>query len=65
MSTKININLISEYRQTHHLTVKEFCKQCKVSLSTYYRIIRGSDFNLIFLFRIAKIINVPVHLFFK
>lgn len=60
MSAKVNANLFSEYIQNNRLTVKEFCKQCKVSLSTYYRIIQGKDFNLISLFRIARKINVPV-----
>lgn len=61
----INTKLILEYIQINNLTMKEFCKQCNISIATFYRIIKHKNFKLISLFRIAKKIQAPVHTLFK
>ena len=65
MEDKLNIKIIEDYIRTNNLTIKDFCKQCNISVSTFYRIIQGKDFNLLSLFRIAKTINLPIHKFFS
>ena len=61
----VNVALITEYIKTNHLTKKEFCKQCEISTSTFYKIMEGKNFNLISLFRIAKRMNVDLCRFFS
>ena len=65
INEKLNTQIIIEYIENNNLTKKEFCQQCKISISTFYKIINGKNFNLISLFKIAKIIEVPIHMFFK
>ncbi len=65
MKDKLNVQIIEEYIKTNNLTKKDFCKQCNISVSTFYRIMHGKDFNLLSLFRIAKNMNVPIHKFFS
>lgn len=62
---KINYKIIEEYITANQLTITEFCKQCEISTSTYYRIMRGKDFTLISLFRIAKRMNRKIYTFFE
>lgn len=54
MINLLNTKMITDYITTNHLTKREFCKQCKISITTFYRIMKGKNFNLIALFRIAK-----------
>lgn len=56
----INTNLISCYLKENNLSVKEFCKLCKISISTYYNIINGKNFFLSALFKMAKVLNVHI-----
>lgn len=65
MEQLVNVTLINEYIETNRLTEKEFCKQCKISTSAFYKIMEGKDFNLISLFRIAKRMNVDLCRFFQ
>ncbi len=65
MNNKVNAEIITEYINSNGLTNKEFCRQCNISLSTFYRIVRGGDFNLKSLFRVAKKINLPLYKLFK
>ena len=65
MNDKLNVNLIFDYINKHHLTKSNFCKQCKISTSAFYRIINGKDFQLIALFKIAKIMNLKLYQFFE
>ncbi|MDE7158169.1 MAG: helix-turn-helix domain-containing protein [Clostridiales bacterium] len=65
MKRKMNVALIAEYITANQLTVKEFCKRCDISVSTYYRIMQGNDCKLLSLFRIAKTMNVLLQQFFN
>ncbi len=65
MKDKLNVKLIEKYIKTNNLSIKNFCKQCNISTSTFYRIMQGKDFNLLSLFRIAKNMNLPIHEFFS
>ncbi len=65
MEKLINLNLISAYMKDRHLTVKDFCRQCAISSSTYYNIMQGKNVNLKVLFRIAKRTGIELHRFFR
>lgn len=56
----MNVEMILEYIKSNNLTNKEFCKQCRISTSTFYRIMNNKNFNLVSLFKIAKKMNVRV-----
>lgn len=42
------------------MTVTEFCKECKISQVTYYKIINTGKSNIMSVFRIAGRMNIPV-----
>lgn len=56
----INVDMILQYIKMNRLTKKEFCKQCQISTSTFYKITRNENFHLIALFKIAKNMDVKV-----
>lgn len=41
MATKINTELIENYRKEHNLTIKEFCKKCGITQTSYYKLMRN------------------------
>lgn len=41
MKLTIKTELITNYIQQNNLTIKEFCKQCKISHNTYRKIMNG------------------------
>ncbi len=59
MEPLFRFELIEEYIAREKITKKEFCRRCKISLSTFYRIKNGYDFDLHILFKFAKVIGVP------
>ncbi len=61
----INTKIIESYIKDNNLTKIEFCRQCKICTSTFYRIINGKDFRLNALFKIAKIMNLKLYRFFE
>ncbi len=64
MNKELNVGIIEDYILTNRLTIKEFCRQCNISISTFYRIMHGKDFYLISLFKIAKSMNIRLCRFF-
>ena len=65
MDNKVNVKIIVEYLKENNLTRKEFCRQCRISTSTFYKIINGNDFGLQSLFRIAKRMDIRICELFK
>lgn len=55
----INTQIISEYIESNHLTVKEFCNNCKIGVTTYYKIMNGKNFGFAALLRIARYMKLP------
>ena len=47
MNNELNINLIFDYIKNNNLNKTQFCRQSKISTSTFNRIINGKDFQLI------------------
>ena len=60
----MNVKLILDFIKSNKLTIREFCKSCHIGTTTFYKIINGKDFEITALFKIAKRMNMPVHLFF-
>ena len=61
----INKSLILNYIEEKKITISKFCDICGISKTTYYKIINGKNFVLLAIFKIARVIKVPVHNFFK
>lgn len=60
MHKRLNVAMLSEFIAANHMTKREFCKQCNMSASTLSRILAGKNFSIIFLLRIADVMNVEL-----
>lgn len=60
MNSHVNKSLIEKYLKANKLSKKEFCKKCKIGISTLRRVMSDKDVYLISLFRIAKKMKIPV-----
>ena len=65
MNNELNINLIFDYIKNNNLTKTEFCRKCKISTSTFYKIVNGKDFKVVALFKMAKIMKLEPYRFFE
>lgn len=65
MKNLIKTEMITNYLKEHDLSKTKFCKLCKISVSTYNKIMNGENFNLVALCRIAKKIEVELHKLFN
>lgn len=61
----LNIELIKHFILSNNLTIKDFCKRCGICVFTYYKIINKKNFNMTALFKIAKLIGVPIYMLFR
>ncbi len=61
MENKINTEKISDYIGAHNLTKTAFCKLCRISISTFNRILSGENFFINALFKIARVMKVEVY----
>lgn len=62
---KINTKLIEDYIKENNLTKTEFCKLCKISTKTLYKILLyKSKFSLIEIFKLARVMNISIINFF-
>lgn len=61
MYNKINTKIIEDYIKKNKLTINGFCKLCKISLSTYKKIMNNDNkFRIAALFRVADILGIKV-----
>lgn len=60
MEGAVNTTIIDSYIKANNLSKTQFCKLCKISVSTLNRIMTNNNFNLISLFRIAKTMDVHI-----
>ena len=60
MKGKFNTEIMNEYVKANKLTKAEFCRQCEISVSTFYNIINGKNVYLKSLLKIAKRMNVKI-----
>ena len=58
----INYNLIEDYLKENRLTQKEFCKECKISLSSLHKMKYGAnDFMMETIHKVGKTINCKIY----
>ena len=61
MKNIIKTDMIENYRRKKGLSKKSMCQLCKMSISTYNKIISNkTNFRLLAIFRIAKVMQVDV-----
>lgn len=65
MNEYLNVEIIEEYILNNGLTKRSFCEQCKISISTLYRILRKKQCYLISLFKIARTMQIEIYCLFK
>lgn len=65
MTNLINIELIRDYIAKNNLSKTKFCRLCKINISTLNRIFSGGNFNLIAIFKIARVLKVEVYRMFN
>lgn len=54
-----NTKLIDRYLEENHLTKKEFCKKCGISLYTLDSFYKSRDIDIIQFFRVFKVLGKP------
>ena len=66
MGKLIKTEIIESYMQGNNLSKTQFCKLCKISIGTLYRLL-SNDINveLISFFRISKVIDIQIHQMFN
>lgn len=57
----INTDLIKRYIRDNNLTIKEFCKKCDITYSSYLRIMKGVLKKFKPFYNIAIAINVSLN----
>lgn len=61
MGNNVNTKLITAYIKKNNLTETEFCNNCRITKADLDLIFAGSlDFDLIILFKIARLLNLKV-----
>ena len=66
MKNTIKIEIIKNYLLKNKISKTKFCKMCKISPSTLNKILANDDnFEIIALFKIAKVIKVEVYQMFN
>ena len=60
MNDLIRTELIENYISENGLSKTQFCKLCKISVSTLNRVLNGENVNLTSIFRIAKTMKVEL-----
>ena len=61
MKDLIKTEVIEQFLNENNLSKAKFCKMCNISATTLNKILsNNTNFNLIALFRIAKVLNLKV-----
>ena len=56
----VRIDLIKDFIKTNNLSITKFCKLCKISPSTLYKIFNGKDFIIVALYKIARVMRLKI-----
>ena len=66
MKDTIKTELIENFLQENDLSKRQFCKLCNIHYSTLQKIL-SNDFNFAItaLFKISRVIKIPVHKMFN
>lgn len=60
---RIDADLISKYMTHNNLSIKKFCEQSKISLTTYHKIMKREKVTIPTICKIFQAINLPLSLF--
>jgi len=60
MENIINYKVIEEYLKYNNMTRKEFCAMCKMSPTTFSKIVCGENVRMDTIFKVAKKINCHI-----
>lgn len=61
----INSQKVYDYMKANHLTRNEFCKQCGISINTFYAVLKQKNVRLTSIVKIARTMNVRIHELFR
>ena len=57
----VKTEIIKNYITQEKITKTEFCKRCQIGIGTYNKIMKNNtNIRLTVLFKIARVINIPV-----
>ena len=66
MKNTIKTELIENFIKENNLSKSKFCKMCKISQSTFNKIMSsGNNFRIIALFQIARVLEIQVYQMFN
>lgn len=66
MENKIKTKILENFMKDNQLSKTQFCKLCKISPSTFQKIMTNNfHFKISALFKIAKVINIQVFQMFE
>ena len=65
MKNIIKTELIEKYLRENNLSKARFCKICKISPTTLKNLMTNGSFRISAIFKVAKVLNVPVHEMFN
>lgn len=60
MNKYYRIDLIENFIYDNNLNIVKFCNMCKISTKTYYKLKKQQDCRVSVMFKISKIINLPM-----
>lgn len=62
----VKTEIIEKYLQDNNLSKTKFCQTCKISPSTFNKIMSNNgNYGLIALFKIARVLKIHIHELFK
>ncbi len=66
MENLIKAKVIDKFMKENKMSKSKFCKLCKISLSSFNKLMSGSlNFGIIILFKIAKMLKIEVYELFE
>jgi len=52
---------LEEFLKTENLSMREFCKRCKIGHSTLKKICNGEDYKYVSLYKVARAVGVQMY----
>jgi predicted transcriptional regulator len=66
MKNEINVEMIKNYMKENGLSKAKFCRQCKISMEVFNKILVNKDnFRIIALFKIAIVMKIEIFQMFE
>ena len=61
----IKTEMIEKFLEENNLSKTRFCEICKIAPSTFQRIMRNQNVRVNALFKIAKVLKIPIYQIFN